>query len=111
MKKAKFNWEKKLEEILRTEIGGYFFEYDEETTKIDDKDPIFSRICKVFSQELKREREEVFKIADEAILRMQIVGVELSRRMKDPEANKLLNDIRGKYEELKSKKIERRKNE
>jgi|TARA_Y100000310_G_scaffold33937_1_gene32067 hypothetical protein len=51
------------------------------------------------AQELRGE-----DIADQAILRMQIVAEELAGRQKDVEAVNLINDIRGKYEELKDKR-------
>lgn len=120
MKKS--DWKDKIEEILRVEIGGYFFEYDEETTKIDDKDPIFSKIYEIISQEISNAEKEIKRRYEKRLRDIKDLNEEYDRKLKKeikkemgeelriPEWNKLSFDSRNKlnvmtsygvYEELK----------
>jgi len=80
--------------------------FEEEFTKWGDlskpelMEILLPLLDSLIDQTLERVVKDCREISDAAILRMQIMGVELAGRQQDDEAVKIINDIRGKYEGL-----------
>ena len=113
MKDKKENWEKEFKKLFpdlfikrtgepyKDNLGGISNTYEKEISW--EVKSFISQLLKDQREELKKEVERMGKIANQAILRMQLVAVEACGRLKDDEGVRIANDIRGKYEDLKTK--------